>query len=112
MDFIVAGFIRAIELLVTGDPATWSAVFATLKVSAGALLISTAAGLPCGFLVGYFDFRGKKRLYPDGPGNLYQIQGTEQRESGIENFGGRGYRPAEPIQRTDPGPHKLPQRPI
>ncbi len=62
MDFILAGFIRAVELLFSGDASTWSAVFATLKVSAGSLLISTGAGLPCGFLVGYFDFKGKKQL--------------------------------------------------
>lgn len=62
MDFIVEGFFKAVEILINGDSSTWSAVFATLKVSACSMLISTGAGLPCGFLVGYFDFKGKKQL--------------------------------------------------
>ncbi|MBT3386394.1 MAG: ABC transporter permease [Desulfobacula sp.] len=62
MDFIVAGFIKAIELLIGGDHATWTAVWATLKVSTGSMLLSIGAGLPCGFLLGYFDFKGKKHL--------------------------------------------------
>jgi len=62
MDFIAAGLIKAIELLITGDDSTWSAVFATLKVSAGSMALSLGTGLPCGFLIGYFDFKGKKHL--------------------------------------------------
>ena len=62
MDFIVAGFIKAIELLISGDSATWTAIFATLKVSTCSMFLSLGAGLPCGFLLGYFDFRGKNAL--------------------------------------------------
>ncbi len=62
MDFIVAGFIKAIELLVSGDDSTWSAVFATLKASTCSMFISIGAGLPFGFFLGYFDFKGKKQL--------------------------------------------------
>ena len=62
MDFIVAGFIKAIELLVSGDISTWTAVWATLKVSTCSMLLSIGAGLPCGFLLGFFDFKGKKHL--------------------------------------------------
>ncbi len=62
MDFIVAGFIKAIELLISGDSSTWTAVWATLKVSTCSLALSVGAGLPCGFLIGYFDFKGKKHL--------------------------------------------------
>jgi tungstate transport system permease protein len=62
MDFIVAGFIKAIELLIGGDTSTWTAVWATLKVSSSSMLLSVGAGLPCGFLIGYFDFKGKKHL--------------------------------------------------
>lgn len=62
MDFIVAGFIKAVELLISGDASTWTAVWATLKVSTCSMLLSIGAGLPCGFLVGYFDFKGKKQL--------------------------------------------------
>ena len=62
MDFIVAGFVKAIELLISGDNSTWSAVFATLKVSTCSMFLSVGAGIPCGFLIGYFDFKGKKHL--------------------------------------------------
>ncbi|MBW2655550.1 MAG: ABC transporter permease, partial [Deltaproteobacteria bacterium] len=62
MDFIVAGFIKAFELLISGDASTWTAVWATLKVSTCSMLLSIGAGLPCGFFLGYFDFKGKKQL--------------------------------------------------
>lgn len=62
MDFIVAGFIKAVELLISGDSSTWTAVWATLKVSTCSMLLSIGAGLPCGFVLGYFDFTGKKYL--------------------------------------------------
>lgn len=62
MDFIVAGFIKAVELLISGDSSTWTAVRATLQVSTCSMLLSMGAGLPCGFVLGYFDFKGKKQL--------------------------------------------------
>ncbi|MBU1341298.1 MAG: ABC transporter permease [Proteobacteria bacterium] len=62
MDFIVAGVAKAIALLTSGDAATWTAVFATLKVSTCSMLLSVGAGLPCGFVLGYFDFKGKKHI--------------------------------------------------
>jgi tungstate transport system permease protein len=62
MDFIVAGFIKAFELLISSDTATWTAVWATLKVSGCSMLLSIGAGLPLGFVLGYFDFKGRKQL--------------------------------------------------
>ncbi len=62
MDFIVAGFIRAIELLINFDHSTYTAVSATLQASTCSMLISLGAGLPCGFLLGYFNFKGKRAL--------------------------------------------------
>lgn len=62
MDFILQGFVKALELLTVGDGSVWSAIFATIKVSTGSMLISVAAGLPCGFCLGYFNFRGKRAL--------------------------------------------------
>ncbi len=62
MDFIVAGFIRAIELLVNFDHSTYTAISATLQASTCSMLISLGAGLPCGFLLGYFDFKWKRGL--------------------------------------------------
>jgi tungstate transport system permease protein len=62
MDFLRQGFLTALELLRTLDPETFSAVYATLLVSTQALAVTLAAGLPLGFLLGYFDFAGKKQV--------------------------------------------------
>jgi tungstate transport system permease protein len=62
MDYISDGFIKAIYLLIHLDPATISAISATLKVSFIAMLISLATGLPLGFVLGYFDFPGKRHV--------------------------------------------------
>ena len=62
MDFLVAGFFKAFELLFSGDKSTWTAVWTTLQVSTGSMLLSIGAGLPCGFVLGYFDFKYKKQL--------------------------------------------------
>ncbi len=62
MDYIVAGFFKAFELLLSGDESTWTAVQATLQVSTCSMLLSIGTGLPCGFLIGYFHFKGKKHV--------------------------------------------------
>jgi tungstate transport system permease protein len=62
MDFIIDGFIKAFFLLIHLDPATTSAISATLKVSTIAILISLAIGLPLGFALGYFSFPGKRHI--------------------------------------------------
>ncbi|GAB6143989.1 ABC transporter permease [Desulfocicer niacini] len=60
MDFIIQGFFTALQLLTTGDSATWSAVTATVKVSSISMLFSLVTGMPCGFILGYFDFKWKR----------------------------------------------------
>ncbi len=60
MDFIFTGLIKALQLLTSGDSSTWSAVFATLKVSAFSISLSILIGIPCGFCLGYLKFRGKR----------------------------------------------------
>ncbi len=60
MDFIIQGFLNALQLLTAGDSATWSAVSATVKVSSLSMLFSVVVGLPCGFMLGYFDFKWKR----------------------------------------------------
>ncbi len=62
MDYIFDGFIKAFLLLIHLDPATTSAVTATLKVSTIAMIVSLAIGLPLGFVLGYFDFPGKRHI--------------------------------------------------
>ena len=62
MEYIFEGIVRAIELLLTGNEETFSAVFVTLKASTMSRKGSLALGIPCGFLLGYFDFTGKKQI--------------------------------------------------
>jgi tungstate transport system permease protein len=62
MDFLSEGFFQAINLLASGNPATYSAVWATVKVSSYSIGCSLILGIPLGFFLGYFDFRGKKPL--------------------------------------------------
>ncbi len=62
MDYIADGFIKAIFLLIHLDPATISAIAATLKVSTIAMIISLAIGLPLGFVLGNFNFPGKRHI--------------------------------------------------
>ena len=62
MDYLGSGFLRALVLLFSGDPETFSAVTTTLEVSSLSILASLALGIPGGFLLGYFEFPGKKQL--------------------------------------------------
>lgn len=62
MDYFVTGFTKAIELLLSGDESTWNAILATIKVSTCSMFLSIGAGLPFGFFVGYFNFKGKKAV--------------------------------------------------
>ena len=61
MEFILSGCMEAIRLLFGGDGQTWSAVAATLQVSSGSMVVSLILGIPLGFLLGYFDFPGKRQ---------------------------------------------------
>jgi tungstate transport system permease protein len=62
MNFLVDGICQAVELLLSGDAETYSAIWATLRVSAYSMGCSLFIGVPLGFWLGYFDFRGKKPL--------------------------------------------------
>ena len=62
MGFIQEGFAQAITLLVHRDPATYSAMSATLRASGLAMTASLVLGIPLGYLLGYFDFRLKRQL--------------------------------------------------
>ncbi len=60
MDFIADGFIQAFRLLFSMDEETMNILVTTLlltAVSMGGILL---LGLPLGFLLGYFDFPGKR----------------------------------------------------
>lgn len=62
MGFLSDGFIRAFQLLLSGNAETYSAIAATLKVSAYSIFSSLIIGIPLGFCLGYFEFTGKKPL--------------------------------------------------
>lgn len=62
MDFIWKGIIQAIKLLLSGNEETYSAVFATIKASSLSIFISLLLGVPLGFMIGYFNFPGKKQI--------------------------------------------------
>ncbi len=48
--------------MINRDPATYSAINATLRASSLAMAASLLLGIPFGYLLGYFDFRLKKQL--------------------------------------------------
>lgn len=62
MNFLVDGFFQAVELLLSGDAETYSAIWVTLRVSGYSMGCSLFIGVPLGFCLGYFDFWGKKPL--------------------------------------------------
>jgi len=62
MEFIFQGFSKAIQLLFGGNIETYSAVFITIKVSSSSMFASLVIGIPFGFLLGYYDFKGKRQV--------------------------------------------------
>lgn len=62
MDFITSGFLKALELLMAGDPETFSAIKATLTVSFYSMTVSLLLGIPSGFALAFNEFRGKRVL--------------------------------------------------
>lgn len=62
MNFLLEGFIQAFNLLLSGNAETFSAVWATVKVSSYSIGSSLLIGIPLGFCLGYLDFAGKKPI--------------------------------------------------
>ena len=62
MGYIFQGFRKAGELLLKGDPETYSAILTTLKVSTLSISASLLIGIPAGFLLGYLSFPGKRQI--------------------------------------------------
>ncbi len=63
MGYIAEGFATAIKLLVRGDPETYSAVFTTLRISSISIMAALVIGIPLGFLLGYYQFPGKRQIH-------------------------------------------------
>ena len=62
MDFLLNGFAEAFNLLLNGNLETYSAIKATLYTSSVSILFAVLIGFPLGFLLGFYDFRGRKIL--------------------------------------------------
>ncbi|PSM51505.1 tungsten ABC transporter TupABC, permease protein [Campylobacter blaseri] len=62
MDFILQGIYEAFHLLLTGDEETYFAIKSTIYTSSIAIMITLFIGMPLGFCLGYYNFRGRKVL--------------------------------------------------
>ncbi|MCK8601579.1 ABC transporter permease [Desulfoferrobacter suflitae] len=62
MNYILEGLVKAFQLLLRGDPETYSAIRVTVQVSTYSMLASLCLGLPLGFLLGYGTFPLKKMV--------------------------------------------------
>ena len=62
MDFLLNGFAEAFNLLLNGDLETYSAIKATLYTSSVSILFAIIVGFPLGFILGFYDFKGRKIL--------------------------------------------------
>jgi tungstate transport system permease protein len=62
MSYILEGFVGAMELLMSGNAETYSAIFATVKVSSYSIVASLMIGIPLGFGLGFLDFKTKKAV--------------------------------------------------
>lgn len=62
MDTILSGLQQGIGLFLTGDPALWSIILLSLRVSGIALLISGVIGVPLGAGIGLVKFPGRRMI--------------------------------------------------
>jgi tungstate transport system permease protein len=62
MNFLLDGFTQAFKLLLSGNAETYTAIQATVMVSSYSIGFSLLIGIPLGFCLGYFSFRGKKSI--------------------------------------------------
>lgn len=62
MDYLIQGFLQGFILLFSGDPETYSAIWATVGASTLSMIASLSIGVPLGFFLGHNTFPGKKVL--------------------------------------------------
>ncbi len=62
MDEISAGFIRAIQLIITFNPEVVEITVRSLSISLTSVLIASLVDIPIGGLIEFHDFRGKRAL--------------------------------------------------
>ncbi|MGB5157790.1 ABC transporter permease [Desulfobacterium sp. N47] len=62
MNFLIDALFQSVRLLTSGNQETYSAIFATLKVSTYCMVVSLLIGIPLGFILGHHDFLFKKQI--------------------------------------------------
>ena len=110
MDYIISGFIQAFRLLFSGDAQTYSAISVTVRLTCMSMVASLLVGVPLGFILGYFDFKGKRplRLMVDTAlalptlRTLLQSFPSARSGSGSSGLGSSGH-PGPHHQRRGPG---------
>ncbi|MBO8153829.1 ABC transporter permease [Thermovirga sp.] len=62
MNYIFEGVIGAFYLLLAKDPETYSAIWTTLRLSTLSITCTLIVGIPLGFLLGHYNFPGKRAV--------------------------------------------------
>lgn len=62
MKYLIEGFFQAITLIVTLDKEIYFIVWVSVYCSISAIFISSIFALPTGFMIGSFEFRGKRPI--------------------------------------------------
>ena len=62
LEYITGGFSSALDLLMSGDAETFSAVWVTVQTSSLSMLGSLLVGVPLGFCLGHYRFAGRRAL--------------------------------------------------
>ncbi len=62
LDYIIAGFWKAIELIFSGDAELWGIVGLSLRVSGSAIIIAALFIVPLFTFIGLHSFRGERVL--------------------------------------------------
>jgi tungstate transport system permease protein len=57
--YLGEGFLTAFRILFSGQEETYGAIFTTLRVSTFSITVTLAAGIPLGFMLGYYSFPGR-----------------------------------------------------
>jgi tungstate transport system permease protein len=60
MDLLINGFVKAWQMIISGDQEILKITWLTIKVSMTAILFSTLVGIPFGVLLGLLRFPGRK----------------------------------------------------
>lgn len=62
MNYIFEGILKAFQFILALDPKVFTAVWVSLRTSLIAVTLATIAGVPIGFMVATYEFRGKGPL--------------------------------------------------